>query len=1257
MEFFFLVGLLLVAVPFVLPIAAWVSARRTRARIDALESLVEQQRADLYAVNQALKQLRREPDAAARQPAAAATTPVASPPVPTAAAPPVQVTPPPARPVPPVQTTPVPPAPPAAPVPSAPAPSAPARSVPAPSTPAPSVSSPAAVRPETPVAPPRPPVPPRPPSPPTPPPPPAPAFDWESLVGAKLAPAAAGIALVIAAVFFLKHSIDQGWLQPPVRAAIGVLVSIALLVVCEMKAARRYKALANAMDAAALAILCSTFFASHALWHLIPATAAFILLAVVTALAVLLSIRRESLFIAVLGLLGGFATPVLLSTGENRPIPLFTYLLLLNVGLAWVGYSRGWPILTWLTLGLTVFYQWGWVFKFLDASTLPLAMGVFIAFPIAAVAGLILNSRRSASPAVAAGGAFEQSVLVSSAVPLLFAVYLAAVPAFGRHATLLFGFLLIVDAGLLAIAIARWQPVIHSVAAVTTLLVTAVWIAVSYEPLESARVPLIFVPLFTALYLAAPVIARRFGADLSGAGMKAHYAAPMLLIVFPVLAAIEPSFANPWPLFGVLVALVGSIAWRATASRDGALYFIASFFAIAAQAVWSATHLTIERLGTAVAIYAMFGLVSLSVPVMARRSSRPLEPAWGSGVVLLASLGLLLFLSATGVAPAALWALALLLAIVNAGLFVESAAGRLPIVSQIGSVVSWLILMIWWRQAAGSVGVLPSLAVVVGLALITLIGHAWSVGSTGTVAASDSARFRHGLYLGLIGHLFLALLVSDRQWGLPPWPVFGALTAITLATTAASIWVRVPSLHVAGTIATSIVIAIWSWSAGMPAWGMTAVIAGAVATVYALAWIPAGDRFGHRAQVAAGACGAVFAAEAALLAAVAGGTTPPFGALLAAHVVNLAIVLALTSTFTWRHVAIAAVAPAWLAILQWQGRFDLEVVWPQLLLLAGSLYAVFAAYPFVASEDARHERDPYLAAIAASAMAFFAARKAFVAADWEWMIGVIPVIEGAVLALVLRSLLRREPAGKRDMGRLALVAGAALAFVTVAIPLQLDHQWITIGWALEGCALAWLYGRVPHRGLFYAAISLLAVVFARLALNPEVLMYEARGGMRIFNWYLYTYSICAVTMLVSAWWLAKTKDEIVTGIRASQILPAAGTILLFFLLNIEIADYYATGSRIAFKFGVTVSQDLTYTIGWLAFAMILLAAGIYLQNRAARIAAVALIAVTTFKCFLYDLSSLEGLYRIGSFFGLAISLALVSMALQKFVLSRPRSAS
>ena len=92
--------------------------------------------------------------------------------------------------------------------------------------------------------------------------------------------------------------------------------------------------------------------------------------------------RRDSLFIAVLGLLGGFATPILLSTGENRPIPLFGYLLLLNVGLAWVAYRNGWIILSTLTLVLTTLYQWGWVARYLDAAQVPLAIGIFTIFPL-----------------------------------------------------------------------------------------------------------------------------------------------------------------------------------------------------------------------------------------------------------------------------------------------------------------------------------------------------------------------------------------------------------------------------------------------------------------------------------------------------------------------------------------------------------------------------------------------------------------------------------------------------------------------------------------------------------------------------------------------------------------------------------------------------------------------------------------------------------------------------------------------------------
>jgi uncharacterized membrane protein len=247
-----------------------------------------------------------------------------------------------------------------------------------------------------------------------------------------------------------------------------------------------------------------------------------------------------------------------------------------------------------------------------------------------------------------------------------------------------------------------------------------------------------------------------------------------------------------------------------------------------------------------------------------------------------------------------------------------------------------------------------------------------------------------------------------------------------------------------------------------------------------------------------------------------------------------------------------------------------------------------------------------------------------------------------------------EQAGARNLGRLALVAGTTLAFVTVAIPLQLHRQWITIGWALEAAALAWLFRRIRHRGLLYWSLGLFAAVFVRLAMNPEILLYEPRGSMRILNWYLYAYLVCAAAFLLAAWRLFPSQPaDSNAEFSYSPVLSGAAVVLLFLLLNIEIADFYATGPTIMFRFGVTVSQDLTYTIGWLMFGMALLAACIYLHSRFGRVAALVLIALTTFKCFLYDLGSLEGLYRVGSFVGLAMSLAVVSLALQKFVLAKP----
>ena len=1234
MDSWLLFLLILIGVPFVLPIVTWVSGRRTRTRVSALESALLAQQAEITRLTARLTQLQKqdvgpEPSMTA---AAAPKPPVERP------WEDVAITPAASR-----QDIPQPPVSPAPPVPAVERPWA----------------EPPAARPSAPEVPP--PPRPRPPVP-APPQPPSPPFDWEGLVGVKLFSAIAGIALVIAAVFFLRYSIEHGWLQPPVRVLIGVAVAVSLLIVCELKAARQYPATANAMDAAAIAILFATFFAAHALWNLIPAGAAFALLGIVTALAVLLSIRRESLFIAVLGLLGGFSTPALLSTGENRPIPLFAYLMLLNVGLAWVAYRKKWPLLTTLTLVLTTVYQWGWVLKFLNASSVPLAMGIFLIFPVVTVAGLMLARRAPQGPAQDEDVTFEYTAMLAAALPLLFAVYLAAVPEYGARPELLLGFLLLVDAGLLAVALARRREVMHAAGAVVTVLAVAVWLAVSYTQFRAPMTALGFVSAFVVLYLCAPILARGVGRAFEREAASAQFAAPTLLFVFPALAAVEPAFVDPGPLFGTLLMLVLAIAWRAIAARRGSLYHLAAFFAIAAQAIWSAKHLTVENLATAVALYAVFGVVSIGVPMIARQTDRTLQPEWGSGAVLIVSIGLLLFLSAGPIGPAALWALALLLGILNAGLFVESAAGGLPVLSVAGSLVSWVILAHWWTRAAASVGVLPSLVVLTGLTLVTLAGHAWAHGRIRDRHASPPAKnapsFGRGLYLGLIGHAFLLFLVMTRQWAIPPWPVFGTLAVVTLATTAASLFTRAGSLHAAGVIAAAAVIAVWTATAGAPPYGSIGIAAAGVISAYALGVIFLGRRAGINSRAAVAAGLVLVATGITTIVAVNEGGAPPFPLVVAAHALSVGVLLALTWVQKWRYVAVAAVGPAWIAVEQWRSGRDLTTGWSRLLTIGVALYAIFIAYPVILGRRARGERDPYLAAVAASAMLFFAGRAALLGGGFGSMVGVLPIAEGAVLALLLRQLLHIEPAGKRDLGRLALIAGAALAFVTVAIPLQLEHQWITIGWAVEGAALTWVFRRIPHRGLLYWAVALLGAVFVRLALNPWVLHYQQRGSMRIFNWYLYTYVICAAAFLLAAWWLSRTDEQLGQHTPVpSHALSAGAIVLLFIVLNIEIADFYATGPTIVFRFGTAVSQDLTYTIGWLVFGMLLLAIGIYLKNRPARITAVALIAVTTFKCFLYDLASLGGLYRVASFVGLAMSLALVSLALQKFVLSRPKEAA
>lgn len=254
-----------------------------------------------------------------------------------------------------------------------------------------------------------------------------------------------------------------------------------------------------------------------------------------------------------------------------------------------------------------------------------------------------------------------------------------------------------------------------------------------------------------------------------------------------------------------------------------------------------------------------------------------------------------------------------------------------------------------------------------------------------------------------------------------------------------------------------------------------------------------------------------------------------------------------------------------------------------------------------------------------------------------------------------------EMAARRRLNRLALFAAVALGFVATAIPLQLERQWITVAWALEGAAVWWLFGRLSHPGLKYFGLALFVAVGARLLANPEVLRYEPRSWP-ILNWLLYTYAVPAAACLAGAGWLRAAErgrgdtpaHDWLAGDRRypAGIVAFLGLLLVFWLINLEIADYYSPGRYVELDFSRHLQRDLTRSFAWGLYAVTLLVIGLLRRERGLRVVSLGFLMLTVGKVFVYDLGQLSGLYRILSFLALGIALIVVSLLYQRFVAGR-----
>jgi uncharacterized membrane protein len=535
-----------------------------------------------------------------------------------------------------------------------------------------------------------------------------------------------------------------------------------------------------------------------------------------------------------------------------------------------------------------------------------------------------------------------------------------------------------------------------------------------------------------------------------------------------------------------------------------------------------------------------------------------------------------------------------------------------------------------------------------GLAALSLGASVWLMRRRAEGEPED-----YSAYVALAGFVFMMVIAGKLALARPDARFVASLIALALMFAVTAIAARRGVLAIAAGVLGGIAVGIWIETvreAPTVTYGVVLAVflAGLSCGVFLLRRAEPGA---FRAKLAIGAVLTAFVAQTILISSGELAGRPAVPLIVAANLGALLVLLVVAWVLEWHAIAMLAVVPVTTAIFVWRGEAFDPATWGGAMVVGLVLYLALALYPLWLKEGSRGRIEPYIASILMSVTYFIFAKSSLEWVGFRW-IGLLPLAQAGLLAFLLDRLARREPEGQPASGTRAMVAAAVLAFVTLAVPVQLDKEFVTIAWALEVAALVWLLGKLRHPGLLVWAAGLAVVVFARLAANPAVLDYHPRSEVPIVNWYLYTYLVPAVAFFVAAWLSGRTGLDWPWLRRFAVALNAGGAILLFLLLNIEIADFYSTGDAITFDFDAGLAQDLTYTLGWAVYAVAMLVVGIVKRVHAARIAALGLLVVAILKCFLHDLMRLGGLYRVGSLVGLAIALAFVALLLQRFVLRK-----
>src|SRR5204863_8161352 len=341
-----------------------------------------------------------------------------------------------------------------------------------------------------------------------------PPINWEQFMGAKLFAWIGGLALFLGVAFFVKYSFEHNLISPELRIAIGFVVGASLVIGGLLLKRKENAVTAQTLCATGILVLYAVTFACRSFYHfpffgLIPT---FALMSLITAAAFLLAVQMNALVVAILGIAGGFLTPVVLSTGQDNPLALFGYIAVLDIGLLAVVRRKKWSSLPILGAGGTVLLQIAWVGNFFlkeqyfaGQKTL-IAMAVFLSFEVLFLLAAITSKR---------GGKLDNAIsgaaLGIGAFAMVWAFYLFSFTTVGIRPTMILSYLFLVDFGLLALALAKqYFARLITIIGIAVFVFLGLWTN-QYLSTRNLYIALVAYFVFALLHSSLPIVTQRLG--------------------------------------------------------------------------------------------------------------------------------------------------------------------------------------------------------------------------------------------------------------------------------------------------------------------------------------------------------------------------------------------------------------------------------------------------------------------------------------------------------------------------------------------------------------------------------------------------------------------------------------------------------------------------------------------------------------------------------------------------------------------------